>query len=255
MGKRIRVVTPVISDGFLRGAEQFQPVAGWQTEISQVQIERGPASIESEFDEALAVPDTVAKIIEAERDGVDAVVIDCMGDPGMHAAREAVSIPVLGPGEATMHIASMLGHRFSVVTVLSSCIPLMENQAKVYGVAGKLASVRSVDIPVLELETDTGRLVNALVEQSIEAIEGDGAHVIVFGCTGMLGCALGVQEGLARRGYTGVPVIDPVPAAIKLAEALVDLGLTHSKRTYQNPPSKRLVGYEMPDRVRTPVPA
>ena len=145
MGKRIRLVTPVISDGFLRRTELFQPVAGWQTEISQVQIERGPASIESEFDEALAVPDTVAKIIEAERDGVDAVVIDCMGDPGMQAAREAVSIPVLGPGEATMHIASMLGHRFSIVTVLSSCIPLMENQAKVYGVAGKLASVRSVD--------------------------------------------------------------------------------------------------------------
>ena len=86
MGKRIRVVTPVLSDGFLRQAEQFQPVAGWQTEISQVQIERGPASIECELDEALAVPDTVARIIEAERDGVDAVVIDCMGDPGVHAA-------------------------------------------------------------------------------------------------------------------------------------------------------------------------
>src|SRR5262249_11251207 len=128
MGKRIRVVTPVISDGFLRQPEQFEPVAGWQTEISHVQIERGPASIESEFDESVAVPDTVAKIIDAEQDGINAVVIDCMGDPGMHAAREAVSIPVLGPGEATMHIASILGHRFSVVTVLSSCIPLMENQ-------------------------------------------------------------------------------------------------------------------------------
>jgi len=255
MGKRIRVVTPVLSDGFLRQAEQFQPVAGWQTEISQVQIERGPASIECELDEALAVPDTVARIIEAERDGVDAVVIDCMGDPGMHAAREAVSIPVLGPGEATMHIASILGHRFSIITVLSSCIPMMENQAKIYGLADKLASVRSVDIPVLELEQDTPRLVQALVDESIEAIEKDGAHVIIFGCTGMLGCALGVQEGLVRRGYAGVPVIDPVPAAIKLAEALVDLGLSQSKRTYQSPPPKRIVGYDLPERERVAVPA
>jgi allantoin racemase len=183
------------------------------------------------------------------------VVIDCMGDPGMKAAREAVSIPVLGPGETTMHIASMLGHRFSIVTVLSSCIPLMENQAKIYGVAGKLASVRAVDIPVLELEDDTERLVGALVDQSVQAIESDGAHVIVFGCTGMLGCALGVQQGLERRGYSGVPVIDPVPAAIKMAEALIDLGLSHSKRTYQNPPPKRVVGYDLPERNRLTVPA
>jgi allantoin racemase len=255
MGKRIRVVTPVLGDGFLRQAEQFQPVAGWQTEVSHVQIERGPASIESEFDEAMAVPDTVAKIIEAERDGVDAVVIDCMGDPGMHAAREAVSIPVLGPGEATMHIASILGHRFSIVTVLSSCIPMMENQARVYGVADKLASVRSVDIPVLELEQDVARTVEALVGESIQAIERDGAHVIIFGCTGMLGCAVGVKAGLAQRGYADVPVIDPMPAAIKLAEALVDLGLTNSKRTYPYPRPKRIAGYDLPERARVAVPA
>ena len=62
MSKRIRVVTPVISDGFLRQPEQFEPVAGWQTEISQVQIERGPASIESEFDEALAAFDLTADV-------------------------------------------------------------------------------------------------------------------------------------------------------------------------------------------------
>ena len=121
--------------------------------------------------------------------------------------------------------------------------------------ADKLASVRSVDIPVLELEQDTPRLVQALVDESIEAIEKDGAHVIIFGCTGMLGCALGVQEGLVRRGYAGVPVIDPVPAAIKLAEALVDLGLSQSKRTYQSPPPKRIVGYDLPERERVAVPA
>jgi hypothetical protein len=40
-----------------------------------------------------------------------------------------------------------------------------------------------------------------------------------------------------------------------MAEALVDLGLTHSKRTYQNPPPKRVVGYDLPQRERVPVPA
>jgi allantoin racemase len=253
MGKRIRIVTPIISAAFLRQPEVFQPVAGSQTEISQVQITRGPASIECELDEALAVPDTVARIIEAEREGIDAVVIDCMGDPALKAAREAVAIPVLGPGETTMHIASMLGHRFSIVTTLSRCIPMQENLAKVYGIGDKLASIRAVDIPVLELEEDTDRLVEALLDQSIEAIDSDGAHVIILGCTGMIGSALALEQGLQRRGYTGVPVIDPVPATIKIAEALVDLRLSHSKRTYPNPPAKRIVGYDLPERSRVAV--
>ncbi len=134
------------------------------------------------------------------------------------------------------------------MTVLESCIPMMENQAKVYGVADKLASVRAVNIPVLELEDDRERLVNALVEESVQAIEQDGAHVIIFGCTGMIGCAGEVQRGLAARGYGGIPVIDPVPAAIKIAEALVDLGLSHSRRTYMPPRAKRIEGYDLPSR-------
>jgi len=254
MRKRIRVITPIVTEGFSR-AEDFQPAAGVETELSHARIERGPASIECEFDEALAVPDTVARIIEAERDGVDAVVIDCMGDPGMKPGREAVSIPVLGPGQATMHLAAVLGHRFSVITVIENCIPMMENQARVYGVAEKLASVRAVHIPVLELEQDQQRLTDALVEQSVMAIEDDGAHAIIFGCTGMIGCAQEVQQGLARRGYGGVPVIDPMPATIKLAEALVDLGLSHSKRTYATPPTKRVVGYDALEQEKLAVPA
>lgn len=240
---KIRVVTPITSRGFSR-PEDFNPAARPDTEISHVEIDTGPASIECEFDEALAVPDTVAKIAEAEADGVDAVVINCMGDPGMKPGREMVSIPVIGPAEATMHMASMLSHKFSVVTVLDRLIPMIENQAKVYGIEEKLASVRAVDIPVLELEEDYDRLVNALVDESVKAVEEDGAHSIIFGCTGMIGCANAVEQGLKQRGYDGVPVIDPVIAAIKIAEAVVDLGVSHSKRTYPYPPEKNVVGYD-----------
>ena len=247
MSRKIRVVTPIITEGFVR-TEDYQAVAGPDTEISTVLIERGPASIESEFDEMLAVPDTVFKIMEAEKDGIDAVVINCMGDPGMNPAREAVSIPVVGPAEATMHVASMLGHKFSVVTVLESVVPMLDNEAKRYGVFDKLASARWVNIPVLELERDPKRLVDSLVNESVKAIDEDGAHVIVLGCTGMFGLVEAVQEGLIQRGYTGIPVLDPIPVAIKMAEALVDLRLTHSRRTYSPPLEKRIVGFEVPER-------
>lgn len=240
---KVRVVTPITTPGFTC-ADDFQPLARADCEVSHAQIERGPASIESEFDEMLAIPDTVAKILEAERDGVDAVVIDCMGDPGLAPGREAVDMLVLGPCQAALHVASLLAHTFSVVTVLDNLKVLFDDLARRYGLERQVASVRSVDIPVLELEADPERLRRALLEESVKAIEQDGAHAIVFGCTGMRGCADALRAGLAERGHGDVPVIDPVVAAFKLAEAIVDLGLTHSKRTYPAPRRKEVAGYD-----------
>lgn len=243
MKKHIRVVTPITTHGF-RKLSDFAPLESAEVEISLKEIDIGPASIECEYDEMLAVPDTVAKIIEAEREGVDAVVIDCMGDPGLKPGRESVSIPVVGPAEAAMHVAAMLGHTFSVISVLKRMRAQFENQAKLYGVAEKFASVRAVDIPVLDLETDLATTNRALTEQALLAVEEDGADAIVFGCTGMLGSADAVRKGLLARGYD-VPVIDPVPYAIRLAAALVGSGLSHSRITYPAPPSKPVVGYDM----------
>lgn len=242
MKKHIRVVTPITTHGF-RKLSDFAALASSEIEISLKEIDKGPASIECEYDEMLAVPDTVAKIVDAEREGVDAVVIDCMGDPGLKPGRECVAIPVVGPCEAAMHAAAMLGHTFSVITVLKRLRAQFENQAKLYGVGGKFASVRAVDIPVLELESDLGSVKRMLTEQALLAIEEDGADAIIFGCTGMLGCADAVREGLLAKGYD-VPVIDPVPYAIGLAATLVEAGLSHSRITYPAPPSKPVVGYD-----------
>lgn len=143
-----------------------------------------------------------------------------------------------------MHLAAMLAHRFSVVTVLDHLEPQFANHAKIYGVAEKLASVRSVSIPVLDLEADEDRLIDALTTQSALAVERDGAHAIIFGCTGMLGVAGAVEQALETRGIVGVPVLDPLVVTLKMAEALVDLGLSHSKRTFPVPPRKAIKGYE-----------
>jgi allantoin racemase len=247
---KIRVITPITSKGFCH-PEAFLPIARADTELSHVELDRGPASIESAFDEMLAVPETVSRAIEAEREGIDAVMINCMGDPGLHAAREAVSIPVIGPCEASMHAAAMMGHTFSVITIARHLKGLFENQAKVYGVREKLASVRSVEIPVLDLEIDRGRTVQALIEQAVVAVEQDEADVIIFGCTGMTGTAAAVEEGLRARGIDGVPVIDPPVWAIKLAEAMADMGLRHSKRAWPAPPEKRIDGFEFVPRLGT----
>ncbi len=240
---KVRIITPITTHGFA-SIDEFIPLMRSDTELSHVEIDHGPASIESDYDEMLATPATVARIIEAERDGMDAVIINCMGDPGMQAGREAVRIPVIGPCEATMHLASMLGHTFSVITVMKSLRRQFENQAKVYGVREKLASVRAVEIPVLELEDDRERLVRLLADEAQLAVEQDGAHVMLFGCTGMIGAAQAVEEELARRGYPDVPVIDSMVWAVKMAEAIADLGLRHSKMSWPFPPEKQIAGYD-----------
>ncbi len=241
---QIRVIVPVIGEHWAEEArETYGALARPGTVVSAAAIEMGPASIESHRDEALAVPGVLFEVQKAEQQGVDAVVIDCMGDPGLDAARELVSIPVVGPAQASMHLAAILAHRFSVITILEQTIPLVEQQVVRYGLTGKLASVRAVNIPVLELEEDKERVVEALIEEGARAVEEDGAHVVIPGCTGMIGLARRVQEGLVTRGCP-VPVIEPPWAAVKLAESLVDMGLSHSKLTYPAPPAKEIVGYE-----------
>lgn len=244
----IRVITPVTTEGFTT-VDDFKDVARTDSTISVVNTLTGPPSIESHFDEVFALPGTLLRMLEAQAEGADAVVIDCMGDPGLAAGREVLDIPVVGASQGAMHLAAMLCHSFSVVTVLATLRPLFEDAAAVYGLTSKLASVRSVEIPVLELEQDPERLVTELADESVRAIEEDGAHGIVFGCTGMKGFAVGLRAELTVRGHAGVPVIDPTAAAVKLAESLVDLDLTHSRLSYATPRAKEVVGFDLPTPV------
>lgn len=238
---RIRVVVPVTSkECEIRALEQYSAAASGGTEISTVLLHKGPASVESAYEEALAGPDVLAQIVQAEKEGVDAVISNCMADPGVEAGREMVSIPVIGPAEASMHLAAMLGQRFSVVTILERLIPLFHHHAARIGLTRQLASVRAVNIPVLELDDRAG-VASALVSQSIRAVREDMAHVIILGCTGMAGLAKSVEEGLREQGIADVPVIDPATVALKVAEALADMGLSHSKRTYPAPTENEII--------------
>jgi len=249
---RVRVITPVVAEE-LNDDESAARLGDRGRVVDRVQIVRGPASIESEFETALAVPDILRLVVEAEADGCDAVVVDCMGDPGLLPARELAGMLVLGPAQVGMHIASLLGHRFSVLTISEETVSELDNLAALYGLTSRLASVRSVDIPVLELH-EAERVADALLEQATLAVVEDRAHVLLLGCTGMEGLAEALLDGLADRGITGVPVIDPMPTAVRVAQALVDAGLSHSKRSYPYPPTKRIDGYDfLPDSPRSPV--
>lgn len=234
---KIKVIVPIISDDLNEEAKrEFTHYASDTSEIDVCNLDYGPASIESEYDEALCVPNFLDKAKAAEEDGFDGIISNCFGDPGVKPAREILNIPVVGAGEASMLYASLLADSFSVISVLPNVVPMIKNISKVLGVHEKLVSIRYVNIPVLEVN-EKERLTKALYEEMLKAIEVDQAHALVLGCTGMMGVAASLQESLNEKGYD-VPVIDPAFAATKMLESVVSMGLKHSRLTYMTPPSK-----------------
>ncbi|MEI2418269.1 aspartate/glutamate racemase family protein [Orrella sp. JC864] len=212
-------------------------VAAAGTQILAVSPSMGPVSIESHYDEALAVPGLIEEIRKGQAEGCDAYVIACFGDPGLDAARELASGPVIGIAEAAMHCASLLGTGFSVVTTLGRTCGQAWHLAERYGMTRFCRNVRACELPVLALEepgSDARRIIEA---ECRRALHEDRSDVIVLGCAGM------ADLGAALARELGVPVVEGVSAAVKLAESLVALGCKTSKRgDYAAPPPKPYEG-------------
>lgn len=225
-----------------KALEYFKQYASSDTIIDTVFLDSGPISVESEYDVVFAAPGVVKEVTKAESEGYDAAIVNCMADPGIKAAQEKVSIPVIGAAMASIHIASMLGQSFSIVTVVPNITSCMSNIVSSYRLNDKLASIRNIGIPVDKIESDHERVLKKLTEHSIAAVKSDGAHVILLGCTGMTGLSEQIGLRLNAEGIN-VPVVDPGLAALKVAELLVSLKLSHSKKTYPEPLNKLILGY------------
>ena len=227
----VHVITPIVTEGF-RAAALPAPDG---CNVTIVRILQGPSSIESAVDEVLAAPGIVDAAIKAQADGADAIVIDCMLDPGLDAAREAVLIPVIGCGEAAMRAAST---SFAIVTVLQRQERAFADLAAKYGLADMLSETLGIGIPVLALETDKEIAIAATIEGSKRVVK-RGATSIVFGCTGMLGFSHDVSLQL-----DGIKVIDPLPNAIIVAHDAVQNGQKTDKEIYPYPDPKPIAGFD-----------
>jgi len=241
MASRILWITPVGTDKYDQARlEILRGAVSEDTRVDLVSLKRGPHHLEYRYYQALVMMDLLRLIRKAERDGYDAAVIGCFYDTGLHTAREVTqSLVVTAPGEATMHIASVLGHKFSIIVGRKKWIPQLRDNVLAYGFASKLASFRSVEIGAEALQEDPAETMNRLREAAKQAVHTDGAEVLILGCSRLYGFGRDLQDELA------VPVIDPVLASVKHAEFLVALkqrfGWGHSKIcSYEAPPQSEL---------------
>jgi allantoin racemase len=183
----------------------------------------------------------IDRIVAAEREGFDAVVIACMYDPGLIEARELVDIPLVGAFESSCHVAAMLGAAYAVITVEQNVVPVTWEMARLYGVSEKLVSVKHIGIPAGRIYEDV-MPPEEILERTFSVVGecvADGAEVIVLGCT--LISHLLTERYADPHAVLGVPVVDPLLVAYKTAEMMVDLRLKANL-----PAVSRLGGYARP---------
>lgn len=233
--KRVKVIVPIAMDaaGVAARAAQLPPALvapGFAPEF--VAVPWGAALGDSYHDMLLMDWTVFQAGIDAEREGYAGVLIDTVSDSGLRALRSALSIPVVGPGEAAFAAAMMLGKRFTVLTMWPQWFPLYEKTLTEYGWWERVASLRSIETrpDVTELLAGKEEVIFAKLKAEAEAaIAEDGADVIVLGSTTMHQSAAYLAENLP------VPVINPGQVAWKQLELFLSLGLAHSKLAFPAP--------------------
>jgi allantoin racemase len=198
-------------------------IARPETEVVVAQIPHGPESLESFYDEALATPYVIEAVQEANRSGFDAVVLAAFCDPGIEALKEISDIPVYGLEEASFSVALLLGNKFSILTERKHKENVKAQQVRKHGLESRFASVRALNMGVVEIATDPAKVKETGIAIARRMIEEDGAEVIIMGCASMAGYSEDLEQAL------GVPIIDPVAVTFKVVEALTEIGLRHSK--------------------------
>jgi len=236
---RIQVIVPVGTPMWNEPVAQVMEEHKAQgTQIDVQYLPQGPDSLEFGYDKAVAELPTVHAAERAEEGGFDGVIIYCFADPGLAAARESLSIPVVGLCEPSLHIASLLGDRFTIILAgdpqrFVSKRAVVLQRVRGYGFAHKCASIRSLGVPVLALEAQQDEKIRRLVSEARAAVEEDGADTIVLGCGGILHLEPEVLSDV------GVPIIVPAVAALKLCEGLIRMRVRQSKLTYATPATGR----------------
>ena len=232
------------------GARVLRPETQLDTKSPNPGVKRAFA-LSSSYVTLLNKREMIEQIIQAEREGYDAVVVHCFLDPGLREAREIVKIPIVGPGESSLLFACMTGHKYAIIGINDpKVVPDTYNMLRLYGLEsrGITNPVRVMSMPFREFVLNVKEAQDEIISDVIEmarSLVTEGAETIILGCTG-LGPIFTI-EGITSLPDLEVPILDCLAVAIKTAESVVDfkerLGLPITSRAcmYQPPREKDLM--------------
>ena len=161
----------------------------------------------------------------AEKDGYDAVVPLGMLDLGVDGGRSAVDIPVVGPMEACLHVAALLGDRFGLIIYHKNLLAFNRAIVRRYGMENRVVDfgVCGFDLPDLAAHHD--EVVQNFVNEARRLID-LGAEVIIP--MGISQCPVHIDPKWLQD-QLGVPVVEGFGAPIRMAALLASLGLKQSR--------------------------
>jgi len=194
-----------------RSIEPLRERSAWQIECSYLQ--EAPLGIETDADVANVAP-MVADVVRST--DADVVVVACFSDPGVQLARSVSRRPVIGIAEAAYYAALQLSERFGVVSLGPASILRHAAHIERLGLTSRLAGDIAVNMSVAEAN-DPHSASASIARTATTLKEAHGAGSVILGCAGMGGSRHALQDVL------GVPVIDPVQAAVASAITFLDL--------------------------------
>jgi Asp/Glu/hydantoin racemase len=207
---RILVINPNSNETVTEGLRQaLVPLSFAEgPEILCETLREGPAGIETqEHVESVTLP--LRRRVEAA-DDIDAFVIACYSDPGLHVAREGTASPVFGIAECGVLTALTRADRFGVIAIKSRSILRHIRYLRQMGLMDRLAGERPLEMSVAESASGEGTL-QRMIAIGRELRDENGAGAIVMGCAGMARHRRPLEDAL------GLPVIDPTQAAVAMA--------------------------------------
>lgn len=202
----IVVINPNSNEAVTEGLRDA--LAGFEAvPVECITLSQGPFGIESQRDSDMVVTPLV-ELVASRRDA-SAFVIACYSDPGLDACREAASVPVFGIQESGTTTAMCRADLFGVIAIGAPSILRHRKYMRRMGVLERLAGERALNMSVDETARGSATF-ERMVQVGGQLLE-DGAGCLILGCAGMARHRKPLEQAL------GVPVIDPVQAAVAMA--------------------------------------
>jgi allantoin racemase len=196
--------------------------------IETVSLSEGLLVLENEYQAAEAAWPLVQEVIKPEADGVDAVIIDCFADPAIDACREASSLPMIGPAQAGLMASLCLGDKVGIISPNESGLTAGRRRMMGYGVEKRISYWGSALEGTENMHKHPSKTRDALTLPCEKALASGECDVLLLGCTGFEP----YWEGVKDKARIPIPVINPFPCAVKLAELFVSLGVSQSTPCY-----------------------
>lgn len=238
---KIKIINPDVNEGISevmqkRAMKYVSP----GTEVDCNSPSFGVHSVDNVFTWNISSVSVIDELVKSEKNNeYDAYVIACFWNPGLLACKEITKKPVVGIGQAALLMSQFVGENVAIMCVGDGSSYFYRDDIIKYGMKDRVKVLKYIDIVAEDSFTDPEHAQSLIIEAAKEAVEKDKVDVIILGCGVMAEFAEAVEKAI------GVPVVNPLGAGLKVAESLVSLGLTNSKKyCYRYPLGAELINFD-----------